>query len=405
MIKKVVIVHTDFRLYWPSRLRQLNSYFVLKGVDFSVVEIAGKGSPYNFAEGKAAEKDLCWTQLFGSRRMEEIPACEAVDAVIRKLDELDPDAVIAGAVAFPSGAAAARWCSRKKRSVILFDDARLDDVPRPLYVDWIKKQVYSLVDAMVIPAPSHDPTYRYFGFAKERLFYGVNAIDNMFFSPNLAEGSGHLPASFAQQSLLLGVGRQIPKKNWKTLLRAFSIVAENPIARQWSLVLIGDGPEHDELVDMAGDLLDRRICFVPFRQQSELVSYYHQAAALVLPSLFGETWGLVVNEAMAAGLPVLVSEKCGCAETLVRDGVNGYVFNPDSLDETEAVLLKFFSLDSASRTRQGEASLGIIADWGLERFCRGMWDALNTVQDREKRRGSLAGRFIIRFWNGRYCPT
>lgn len=405
MIRKVVIVHTDFRLYWPSRLRQLNHYLSLKGVELYIVEIAGKGSPYSFDVATAPVGELRWFQLFTSRAMEEIGAGEAVDAVIQKLDELDPDVVIAGPIAFPSGSAAARWCSRKKRPVVVFDDARLDDVPRPWYVDWVKRQVYSLVDAMVIPAPTHDSTYRYFGFQKGQLFYGVNVVDNTFFSRHGETAGFSRQEPFLQFSFLLCVGRQIPKKNWKKLLMAFRNIAGNLHAVAWSLVFIGDGPEHGELVALAGDLLDRQIFFVPFRQQSELVHYYHKASALVLPSLFGETWGLVVNEAMVAGLPILVSEKCGCAEALVKDGENGFVFDPDSQEEIEGVLERFVALDSGSRREMGDVSRNIIADWGLERFCRGMWDAVVSAQVKGKRRGTLAGRIIIRFWNGRYCPA
>jgi len=405
MIRKVVIVHTDFRLYWPSRLRHLNRCFVRRGVDLFVIEIAGKGSPYSFSEGRTPEKELCWIQLFSNCDMEDIAAGQAVDAVIGKLNELDPDAVIAGAIAFPAGAAATRWCLQKKKPIILFDDVRLADVPRPIYINWVKKQVYSLIDAMVIPASSHDPTYRYFGFSKEMLFYGVNAVDNSFFSCDSTSPSRSLPQGFPESPFLLGVGRQIPKKNWKTLIAAFRNIADNSHAASWSLVLIGDGPEHAELTALAGDPLESRVFFVSFIQQKELVHYYHQAAALVLPSFFGETWGLVVNEAMAAGLPVLVSAKCGCSETLVQDGLNGYVFDPDSQEAIEEALLKFFSLDKARRDAMGAASLGIVADWGLERFSHGMCEALDFVQAKSKRRGTLAGRFIIRFWNGRYCPT
>ena len=69
--------------------------------------------------------------------------------------------------------------------------------------------------------------------------------------------------------------------------------------------------------------------FYPFMSQEELKPFYHNASWFILPSRFGETWGLVVNEAMASGLPVLVSEQSGCASTLVKKGINGYTFSPN----------------------------------------------------------------------------
>lgn len=406
MIRKIVIVHTDFRLYWPSRLMRLNDFLAERAVELVIVEIAGKGSPYSFDSGSGAVKGLRWLQLFGDRGMEEIDAGEAAGAVIRKLDELDPDAVIAGPIAFPSGAASVRWCARKKRPVVVFDDARLDDVPRPFYVDWIKKQVYGLVDAMVIPAPSHDSTSRYFGFRQERIFYGVNVVDNDFFAfPGISAGAQQ-ENPFPLGPFLLAVGRQVGKKNWKMLLNAFRHADDDPVLAGWSLVFIGDGEEHEELVALAGgETVGRRVHFVPFRTQEELAVYYRFAAALVLPSLYGETWGLVVNEAMAAGLPVLVSRQCGCVATLVRDGENGYVFDPGDQQGVERTLLQFAGLDPVRRIEMGRASKAIIAGWDMERFCRGMWDAVSFAHARGKRSPTLAGRIFISLWNGRYRPT
>lgn len=407
MIRNIAIVHTDFRLYWPARLQRLNDFLARKGVGLSVVEIAGKGSPYCFDLGSGADSALQWTQLFASRRMEEIAAGEAADAVCRKLEELQPDAVIAGPVAFPAGAAAVRWCSSKRRPVVVFDDARLDDVPRPSYVDWIKRQVYSLVDAMMIPAPTHDSTYLHFGFRQEQLFYGVDVVDNDFFAsegipsrPEPGAGDGFPDAPF-----FLAVGRQVVKKNWNKLLVAFRQAIGNPAMDGWSLVFIGDGEVHAELVELSGEFQGNRVYFLPFRSQQDLVHYYRRASALVLPSLFGESWGLVVNEAMASGLPVLVSRKCGCAEALVHDTVNGYVFDPDDLTGIEMALVKFAGFDAAQRSEMGEASQRIIADWGLDRFAKGAWDAVSFAHANGKRSGSFAGRRIISYWNGRYRPT
>lgn len=407
MIRKIAIVHTDFRLYWPARLRMLNSFLADRNIDLFIVEISGKGSPYSFASASGSDSGLRWTRLFESMKMEEIDAGDAVDAVCRKLDELQPDAVIAGPVAFPSGAASVRWCSLLRRPVVIFDDARLDDVPRPFYVDWIKRQVYSLVDAMVIPAPSHDSTCLHFGFRKDQLFYGVDVVDNDFFasgavSDGVQPGTGDV---FSAAPFFLAVGRQVAKKNWKMLLAAFREAIGNPAMNGWGLVFIGEGEEHAELVELSGDLQGSRVHFLPFRSQQELTGYYKQASALVLPSLQGESWGLVVNEAMASGLPVLVSRKCGCAEALVRDGDNGYVFDPDDQCCVERTLVKFAGLDDTHKREMGMASQGIIAEWGLDRFCRGMWDAVFFACANKKRSGSFAGRRIISYWNGRYRPT
>ena len=104
--------------------------------------------------------------------------------------------------------------------------------------------------------------------------------------------------------------------------------------------------------------------------QEELRPFYHNASWFILPSRFGETWGLVVNEAMASGLPVLVSDQVGCASTLVKDGVNGYTFSPEDDNELSDLLFKIGTLNDDQRQDMGLSSMEIINEWGLNRFCK-----------------------------------
>ena len=69
---KIVFTHTDFRIYWPARLNALNTFLQNKGIDLEVIEIAGAGSPYNFA-GTSNNNPSFWHCLFPDKRMEEIP--------------------------------------------------------------------------------------------------------------------------------------------------------------------------------------------------------------------------------------------------------------------------------------------------------------------------------------------
>ncbi len=403
-MKSVAIVHTDFRIYWPSRLAALRDYLADRGVALSVIEIAGLGSPYGFAEAVHSES-LSWYCLFDKEVMENIPAAKAVNMVCQKLDELSPDVVVAGAIAFPSGAAALKWTIRNRKPVVIFDDARLDDIPRSCYINWIKKQIYSHVSAMVIPAPSHNPSYRFFGFSSEQLFHGINCIDNKYFSVHGKHGYLNEQEDLFLQGkkYILAVGRQIMIKNWNAAIDAFKLLIKNRMIDDWHLVFIGDGLEHGNLVALSAEYNGRYIHFREFKKQDELRAYYRNAKAVILPSN-RETWGLVVNEAMASELPVLVSRGCGCVDTLVQNGVNGYVFNPDDLPGIEKILLKFVGINDTQRREMGQASRRIIEDWGLDRFCRGMWEAISFAHANGTRSGSFVGRRIVSYWNGRYRP-
>ncbi|TLU83409.1 MAG: glycosyltransferase family 4 protein [Chlorobium sp.] len=400
---RVAFVHTDFRLYWPARVKALDEFLKEKGVTLSVVEIAGKGSPYSFDNVSNKQLFLDWCILFPDEAMEQISPDKAVRAVIDKLNKIKPDVVFAGAVAFPSGAAAIRWCLLNRKPVIIFDNARLEDVPRAFYINWAKKQLYRLVDAMLIPASSHVSTFRYFGLKTEQLFFGINCVDNQFFSDQANIFSSlTVPHN---HPYLLAIGRQVRKKNWAKLISAYIAVRKTDPPNPFDLLFIGDGPEHDVLMNASGDEINRSIHFLPFKSQQELCVYYKHAEGLVLPSLYGETWGLVVNEAMASGLPVLVSGKCGCAETLVKHENNGFVFEPEDQTLIADVLEKFMSMSHKQRKAMGEISKNIIDEWGFERFCKGVWKAIEFVCSENKRSGTLSGKIISNFWNGRYNPT
>jgi len=146
--------------------------------------------------------------------------------------------------------------------------------------------------------------------------------------------------------------------------------------------------------------------FLPFQDQDVLCQFYGTADCLVLPS-YGETWGLVVNEAMASRLPVIVSRECGCAETLVRDGCNGWPCNPRNTEQLSQILGRFMRLSDEEKKQMGELSFAIVADWGLERFCDGVWQAVQfcTQVSAHSYASPIIDRLILNQWKGRYRPV
>jgi glycosyltransferase involved in cell wall biosynthesis len=108
------------------------------------------------------------------------------------------------------------------------------------------------------------------------------------------------------------------------------------------------------------------VIFFRFAQIEDTAKFYAWARAFVLPSLW-EEWGLVVNEAMACGLPVVVSANCGCSSDLVEEGVNGFTFDPTDSESLARCLSRYIN-DPGLTPRQGCESLRIISDYGPSRF-------------------------------------
>jgi glycosyltransferase involved in cell wall biosynthesis len=394
---KVVFAHTDFRIYWPPRLKVLNKFLESRNIRLDVIEIAGSGSPYEFAI-KPASLPYWWHCLFPDIRMEDISAKKANKALRSKLNEIQPDVVFAGAIAYPSGAAAILWAIKNRKKIIIFDNARLEDVPRSYPVNYVKRKIYSCIDAVFCPSQAWNKTFNYFGVLSEQIFYGLNVVDNSFWL-QAVDNKHHS----IHRNYFIAIGRQIQKKNFLFLLKAYQHYVEK-VSEPKPLILVGDGPRRVLIEEFIQKNEIETVRLIPFSTHEQLKELFSGAFAFILPSKYGETWGLVVNEAMASGLPVLVSSQAGCASTLVKDGINGFTFSPENAEELTSLLLQMHQLTEEEHREMGQNSKEIIDDWGLNRFCNGVYDAIQFVISKEQRRPDLLSRLLISLWKGRYRP-
>jgi len=390
---KIVITHTDFRIYWPARIKGLAQQLACSGDSLYIIEIAGKGTLYSFSEER--QDGANYYCLFPEERMEDIAPEKAGRLLYEKLEELNPDAVIAGPIAFPAGAAAVRWTRKRKKGIVIFDDARLKDLGRSAFVNFIKRRVYRNVDAVLCPSSHWDETFRFFGFDKSQLFYGLDAVDNDFWRRDPVDKPA-LPSPF-----LLGVGRQAEGKNFLLLIKAFAQYKKMH-AGPLSLVLVGEGIERPLLEDYVRENKIRDVHFYPFLSQEKLRAFYKSAELFVFPSL-KESWGLVVNEAMASGLPVVAGDNVGCVTTLIDHGVNGYIFPSGNLSVLVNVLKDFFLLSDDDRLKMRDAALNKISHWGIPRFAAGAREAVLFARNHKKKR-LFIDSVILNLWHGRYNP-
>ena len=158
------------------------------------------------------------------------------------------------------------------------------------------------------------------------------------------------------------------------MLRAF---AQAAVPNAY-LVFAGDGPERAKLDRIASELgISDRVRFLGFLNQSELPAAYRSADVFVLPSLF-EPFGLVVNEAMLCGLPVVVSDRVGAKFDLVRNGENGYVYPAGNLEALAAILRDLLP-GAEKRKHMGAASLRRMETWSPREYTDAMVRAIDTV--------------------------
>lgn len=394
---KIVALHTDFRIYWPARLQALNTTLNKRGDTLEVIEIAGEGSHYAFSK-KEQQTSLPWHILFPKEKPENLKGNTIKEKLFSLLNSLNPDIIIAGAIAFPSGALAVAWGKKNNKKVIVFDDAKIEAVQRNPIVNFIKQAVYNGVDAMIYPAPDWEETGKYWNFKKEQLFYGVDVVDNNFWG---------CPSNLKYQwgKYFVSVGRQIPKKNYFLIAQAYVRYQKEMGNDAFEWVLIGDGPEHERIVRLIHDnQCEDKVHFLPFLAQTELPAIYQHAEAVICNSNNEETWGLVINEAMAGGCPIIASIQCGATHTLVHESVNGFQFSCNDIDKLTELMLTYHKVPQNKKDAMKEASKQIISNWGLDRFTKGCCDAIDFVEAQSKKKISIIDNLIIRFWKGRYRP-
>lgn len=169
------------------------------------------------------------------------------------------------------------------------------------------------------------------------------------------------------------VGRLIAIKNLDNLLTAYKSLNN----KDWGLIILGDGSEEEKLKQFVEDNELIGVHFIEGQQWFDVPKILSLADVFILPS-YSEPWGLVVNEAMAAGMPIIVSNKCGSAYDLVLENKNGFTFDPYNVDELKTVLNNFVDNPSIIEIF-GEKSKEIISRFSPEQVAQEMYDGFKKV--------------------------
>jgi glycosyltransferase involved in cell wall biosynthesis len=176
------------------------------------------------------------------------------------------------------------------------------------------------------------------------------------------------------------VGRLAPEKNLAMLIRAYTAVHQTTKAPPWKLLLVGDGPTRGDLETQVADSGQTDyIIFAGGFPWHQIPGWLADSDVLILPSK-SEPWGLVVNEAMVCGMPVIVSEHCGCAEDLVKNDVNGFTFDPGKQPELESALRFFIDNPDQIKT-MGMESIKLIAPFSSKTVALEMAKCYKKLSD------------------------
>jgi glycosyltransferase involved in cell wall biosynthesis len=286
--------------------------------------------------------------------------------VVRALTQARPAVVVVSGWSTFAAQAAIAWCRLKCVPYLLVVESH-DEGPR---AGWRRKVKGTVVPPVVQNASGVLVTGTLArnsmlsrGAAPERVRVFANTIDVEGFGRRADELAARRPelrrelGADLDALVVLSVARLVQEKGLDTLIRAVAAADDRRIV----LVLVGDGPERDRLEQLAAELGARAV-FAGDMAWEKIVEVYVAADVFALLSL-REPWGVVVNEAAACGLPLILSDRVGAAHDLLRDGENGALISAGDV-EAAATALRALATDPTLRRAHGARSRELARDWG-----------------------------------------
>lgn len=368
----IAILWSRFGPYHLARLRGAALAGAGCGLAVLGLEVASTDRQYGWEPAPGGDGFERRT-LFAEAAYEDLPRGAIARAVTASLDRLDPSVVAVNGWSAPEARAAAAWCHRHGRTAVVMSETKADDRQRTWWKEAVKRLIVRSFDGALVGGRCHADYLAALGLPRQRIRCGYDVVDNGRFAAGARAArlaAGRLRGALRLPSrYFFACTRFLPRKNVDTLLHAYALYSERAGAGAWGLVVAGSGPEETALRALADGLGLRGVRWPGFVQYDELPVYYGLAGAFVHPAK-AEAWGLVVNEAAASGLPLLVSHAVGAGPELVRHGDNGLLFDPSDREDMARALAAMAGMDEARRREMGRASERIVADWTPERFGR-----------------------------------
>jgi 1,2-diacylglycerol 3-alpha-glucosyltransferase len=296
------------------------------------------------------------------------------------LDAARPQAIVCGGYNYPASWGSLWWARRRNVRFVLWTESnQRDQRSGRAGVERLKRYFVKSCNAFVVPGKSSLAYLRTLGVSEQVIFTAPNAVDNTFFATQAENAKCH-PAVFREKlglprRFILFVGRLIPEKGVFDLLEGYAKL-ESGLRSEVGLVFAGDGVSREELAQQAKRISPGTVCFPGFAQREDLAGLYALAETLVLPT-HSDTWGLVVNEAMACGLPIIVSSVAGCSADLVEEGWNGYVVPPRASEKLSVAINSLVRQPELKR-QMSARSLERIRNYSPEACADGLAAAATT---------------------------
>jgi len=300
-------------------------------------------------------------------------------SVTTALGQAQPDVIVCGGYNYLASWQAQRWAKRNGVHFLLWcESTALDQRGRHVLVESLKENFLRHCDGFIVPGKSSWEYVHQMGIPPENIFVAPNAVDVNLFSTRVAalrndpgrlRGELGLPPRY-----FLFVGRLVEAKGVLDLLEAYGKLSPE-LRSEVGLVFAGDGPLRADCEAIAHSIFPGAVHFPGFVHRDELAGYYGLAECFILPT-HTDPWGLVVNEAMACGLPVICSDVAGCAADLVK--ANGRIVAAQNTEQLAAAMQEL-ATDSRLRQRMSRESVSLIHHYSPQACAAGIAEAARSV--------------------------
>jgi 1,2-diacylglycerol 3-alpha-glucosyltransferase len=376
-MKRRLVVITE--LIAPYRIPVFNALTRRPDVDLHVVFLSRTDS--RIRDWRIYEEEIrfsyevlpCWRKRLGKYHV------LLNRGLVAALRLASPDTIVCGGYNYLSSWQALRWAKQNRTPFILWSESTSSDHRhRRLLVELFKRKFLENCDAFVVPGKSARQYLEQFEVPSAKIFTAPNAVDTALFSAaqfpvqqqmRLRSELG-LPDKY-----FLFVGRLVRAKGVLDCLEAYALLAPE-LREMFSIVFAGDGPMRSELEARVRDICPGTVHFAGFVHRDDLPVYYASANCLVFPT-HSDTWGMVVNEAMASGLPVICTHVAGCAADLIHD--NGRLISVGNVREL-ASAMEEIARDPDLRGRMACESRELIRSFSPEDCAAGLSQASSALE-------------------------
>lgn len=299
----------------------------------------------------------------------------------RALNAASPDIILCGGYSYIASWQALLWARSRHIPFLLWSESHLQDRRRGHFlVEFLKSQFLRKCDGFIVPGQAAQEYLRAHRIRQQSVFVAPNAVDNDLFSTGAATARQNAAARRRELDLpnryFLFVGRLVREKGVFDLLAAYARLSER-MRQEIELVFVGDGPSRQRLEVQAASIQPGVVKFAGFAHREELATYYGLAEALVLPT-YTDTWGLVVNEAMACGSPLILSRVAGCAADLVKENWNGLLVPPADVASLASAMESLASQPDLCST-MGARSVEHISKYSPEEWSKAIARAMEAT--------------------------